>query len=163
MSAFVIGIGSSGPGALEHIEQALVAMEKHPQLDVKSVSRLYENPAVGGATSSRFVNGALVIETALHPLALLSALHAIEARLGRVRVVKNGARSLDLDVLWSLDAVAPSSSPVLPHPRVLERAFAVVPALEAIERAKRAAPSALAEAGRRLATGAQLVVVTASR
>lgn len=161
--AWLIGLGSSGPEAEAHLGRALAALAAHPHLDVVSVGRFYENPAVGEATRARFVNGAALVDTPVHPAALLRALHAIEAREGRVRATRWGARSLDLDVLWHLDAVAPSAvepnGPALPHPRFLERPFAVVPALEALAAAGRVPPAPLVEAARRLWPGARLRAV----
>lgn len=149
VSLFVVGLGSSGPSAEKRLASAVAALRAHPLLTVRSVSRSYENPAVGGATQARFVNAAVVVETALGPEALLGALHAEEARAGRVRSVPNAARTLDLDVLLGLDLLASTERPALPHPRLQDRPFAVVPALEAIARAGRVPPAFLVEAGRR--------------
>lgn len=163
MSAYLVGLGSSGPMAEAHLRRGLQALAAHPLLAVVAVSGFHENPAAGEATRARFVNGAALVDTALSPAALLAALHAIEAGEGRLRAARWAARPLDLDLLWSLDAPAglspPSAArgPLLPHPRFLERPFAVVPALEALAAAGRPAPFALVEASRRLAPGAHLI------
>ena len=78
-----------------------------------------------------FVNGVARVETALEPAALLAALHRVEAAFGRVRGVPNAARTLDLDLLAYGDRVAApapgGSGPILPHPRMTERAFVLLP------------------------------------
>jgi 2-amino-4-hydroxy-6-hydroxymethyldihydropteridine diphosphokinase len=157
VSAFVVGLGSSGHDAEAHLAAGLEALRDHPALALTAASDLFQNPAAGGVTQARFVNAAAVVETALGPAALLGALHAMEAVGGRVRSVRWAARALDVDLLWGLDLGAPSLVPAVPHPRVLERSFATLPALEAIARAGRTPPPALGAAGRRLAFGARLL------
>jgi 2-amino-4-hydroxy-6-hydroxymethyldihydropteridine diphosphokinase len=75
-----------------------------------------------------FVNGVARVETSLDPAALLALLHRIEARFGRVRGAPNAARTLDLDLLAYDDRVADGAAgPILPHPRLHQRAFVLVP------------------------------------
>ena len=150
-----IGLGSSGSHALAHLHAGLAALKLHPLLRVVSVSRAYGNAAVGGATHDRFCNAAVVVQTALSPAALLRACFAIESACGRVRVHKNGARTLDLDLLWS-DVATSHAHPTLPHPRLLDRAFALVPLVEALERARVPVPLAIAQAAVTTSTTAQL-------
>ena len=153
MNAFVVGIGASGFDAEVRVIDALRALRNTAFIDVRAQSRSFQNPAVGGATLAPFVNAAVVVETALAATPLLRTLHALEARAGRMRFIKNGPRTLDLDLLWQLDAPAPSSEPLLPHPRLLSRPFAVIPAIEALEQAGRAVPFALRAAARSLDRG----------
>ncbi len=154
---FVVGLGSSDHHAASRVREGAARLGAHPMLSVVAASRLYESPAAGGATAARFVNAAVVVDTALPAAALLQALHAIEAACGRVRAMANASRTLDLDVLWSVDAPlvdgdAPQGAgPAVPHPRLFERAFAAVPALEALGNAGLPVPSPLADAARALA------------
>jgi 2-amino-4-hydroxy-6-hydroxymethyldihydropteridine diphosphokinase len=77
------------------------------------------------------VNGVAILDTTLSPAALLAVLHRIEAAFGRTRRVRNEARVIDLDLLAYHDRVSgPGESPVLPHPRLAERAFVVQPLAE---------------------------------
>ncbi len=97
---------------------------------VEKLSRVYDTAPVGGPPQPHFLNAAALVVYAGEPLALLDALLAIEARFGRVRVERWGPRALDLDLLW-IDGVAIDSPRlVVPHPRLHERAFALVPLLE---------------------------------
>jgi 2-amino-4-hydroxy-6-hydroxymethyldihydropteridine diphosphokinase len=74
------------------------------------------------------VNGVVAVETTLAPAALLEVLHAVEARFGRVRRERNAARVLDLDLLAYDERVsAEGETPILPHPRLHERAFVLRP------------------------------------
>jgi 2-amino-4-hydroxy-6-hydroxymethyldihydropteridine diphosphokinase len=75
-----------------------------------------------------FVNGVIAVETFLPPADLLGLLHDVEAEFGRTRTVRNEARVLDLDLLAYDDEVSSEASvPVLPHPRLHERAFVLLP------------------------------------
>ena len=150
-----IGLGSSGALALAHLRAGHDALVHHPLLRVVSVSRAYGNAAVGGATHDRFCNAAVVVQTALSPAALLRACFAIESACGRVRLHKNGARTLDLDLLWS-DCASSRLHPTLPHPRLLDRAFALVPLVEALERARLTVPIAIVQAAVTTSTTAML-------
>ena len=78
-----------------------------------------------------FVNGVAEVTTALEPRALLERLHGVEATFGRIRARANEARVLDLDILaYGRRVSAPGECPVLPHPRLAERAFVVLPLFE---------------------------------
>lgn len=100
---------------------------------VTARSRVYETAPIGLVEQPSFLNAAIAVEGALGPLALLDALLRIERELGRDRsgdAVRWGPRTIDLDVLW-IDGVAFDDPRLaVPHPRVTERAFAMVPLLE---------------------------------
>ena len=97
---------------------------------VVASSSLYRTPAWGVTDQPAFVNAAVLVDTALDPFALLAALKGIEARLGRVPSARWGPRAIDLDIL-AIEGVA-LDDPVLcvPHARLRERAFALVPLAE---------------------------------
>lgn len=94
-------------------------------------SRWYRSAPVPPSDQPWFVNGVAAVETSLEPAALLRVLHDVEARFGRVRRERNEARALDLDLLVYDDRVsAEGETPVLPHPRLHERAFVLRPLAE---------------------------------
>jgi 2-amino-4-hydroxy-6-hydroxymethyldihydropteridine diphosphokinase len=144
-----VGVGASGADARSRVDDACATIARLPRCIVVGRSRSYENPPWGGATRAPFVNAAVVVRTPWPPRALLGILLHVEREAGRVRAQKNAARTLDLDVLWSSMPVPTSSSPLLPHPRLLARAFAVVPLVEALDDARVVVPLALREAARR--------------
>jgi len=112
---------------------------------VRARSALYGSTPWGGVAQPDFVNAAALLETALAPLPLLRALQALERRFGRVPGVRYGPRALDLDLL-AYDALSLATPELaLPHPRLLERAFVLVPLAE-IEPAFAAARDALGAA-----------------
>ena len=109
---------------------------------VTAASSLYRTPPWGGVDQAPFVNAALALETALDPDALLAALKALERALGRVASVRWGPRAIDLDILDYDGVRRHDAALTIPHARLLERAFALVPLAE-IEPAFAAARDAL--------------------
>jgi 2-amino-4-hydroxy-6-hydroxymethyldihydropteridine diphosphokinase len=91
---------------------------------------VYATTPVGGPPQPEFLNAAASLRYGGAPLDLLDALLAIEARLGRRRAERWGARTIDLDVLWIEGLAIDTARLVVPHPRLQERAFALVPLLE---------------------------------
>ncbi|MFT7571827.1 MAG: 2-amino-4-hydroxy-6-hydroxymethyldihydropteridine diphosphokinase [Paracoccaceae bacterium] len=91
-------------------------------------SRWYRSTPVPASNQPDFVNGVVSVQTGLEPAALLSSLHAIEARFDRVRSVPNAARTLDLDLIAYGDMVNDGQeAPFLPHPRMAGRGFVLLP------------------------------------
>ncbi len=131
----LIGLGANlahpehGPPRLT-CEAALVALGK-AGVQVLRRSRWYESAPVPRSDQPWFVNGVAELATGLDAAALLACLHRIEADFGRVRRSVNEARVLDLDLLaYGRQVSAPNEIPVLPHPRLGERAFVVLPLAE---------------------------------
>jgi 2-amino-4-hydroxy-6-hydroxymethyldihydropteridine diphosphokinase len=129
-----IALGANIPSPAGPPEATLVAALERmaPFARVLSRSQLYSTAPVGFADQPRFVNAAVALETDLSPVALLGALLLIEADFGRDRSdsVPNGPRTLDLDVLLYEDFVVNGAILKLPHPRMAERAFVLVPLAE---------------------------------
>ena len=127
----LIAIGSNLPspefGSPRAIcEAALTALSRHG-LRIVRRSRWFESAPVPLSDQPWFVNGVAVVETALAPGDLLALLHETERRFGRERREVNAARSLDLDLIAYGDLVRTEAPPLLPHPRLHERAFVLLP------------------------------------
>lgn len=91
-------------------------------------SRWFRTAPVPVSDQPWFVNGVIGVSTGLEPSDLLSLLHAVEADFGRTRMVRNEARILDLDLIAYDDLVTDGATPpALPHPRMHERAFVLLP------------------------------------
>ncbi|MCC7023745.1 MAG: 2-amino-4-hydroxy-6-hydroxymethyldihydropteridine diphosphokinase [Thermomicrobiales bacterium] len=97
---------------------------------VRAVSSLYETEPVGYADQPAFLNAAVALETALSPDEIVRRLLAIEHDLGRVRTFRNAPRTLDLDLLLLDGLVSAAPGATVPHPRMHERAFVLVPLAE---------------------------------
>lgn len=107
---------------------ALAALEARG-IHVLRRSRWWESAPVPVSDQPWYVNGVAVVETALPPAGLLAELHAVEEVMGRVRTVRNAARVIDLDLLAYGTEVLDGNL-VVPHPRLSERAFVVLPLAE---------------------------------
>ena len=130
-----IGLGanltSTEFGAPPRSLEAALSLIAERGARVVARSRWYRSAPVPPSDQAWFVNGVAAVETALEPAPLLEVLHSLEARFGRVRREKNAARVLDLDLLAYDERVsAEGEAPVLPHPRLHQRAFVLRPLAE---------------------------------
>lgn len=130
----LIGLGANLPGPQGEpraaCEAALRALEA-AGVGILRRSRWYESRPVPPSDQPWFVNGVVSVATRREPRALLALLHRIEAAFGRRRGRPNEARPLDLDLLAYGDRVAPGPEPpILPHPRLADRAFVLLPLAE---------------------------------
>lgn len=124
----VIGLGANLGDRIGTLRRAAARIaELAPGLERSSV---WETTPVGGPPQSDFLNAAVRIDWDRDPVELLTALMAIESDLGRVRSVRDGPRTIDLDVLWIEGTTVDTPRLTVPHPRVHERAFALAPLLE---------------------------------
>jgi 2-amino-4-hydroxy-6-hydroxymethyldihydropteridine diphosphokinase len=97
-------------------------------MELTAQSRLYRSPAWPNPADPEFVNAVASVRTDLSPADLLARLHGIEAAFGRVRRLPNAPRTLDLDIIDYNGLVsAPGETPILPHPRMADRAFVLMP------------------------------------
>jgi len=118
---------SAGPPAAT-LKAALSQLEERG-IKILAVSSFYETPAWPDPAEPAFINAVAAIQTALPPAQLLALLHNVEADFGRVRSLPNAPRSLDLDLL-DYDGLVTGEGLALPHPRMTERAFVLVPLAE---------------------------------
>lgn len=149
-SIALVAVGSNYPSVsgdpTETIQFSIDAIGQHTGV-IRSVSRLFRTPAFPRGSGPDFVNCAFKLETDLSAPALLAALHRIEADFGRVRQARWAPRTLDLDLIAYDDQVLPDrptylkwaelpleeqmrrapTELILPHPRLAERAFVLVP------------------------------------
>jgi 2-amino-4-hydroxy-6-hydroxymethyldihydropteridine diphosphokinase len=126
MPAYV-ALGSNLYGPRAQVEHGFDALAALPQTALRTHSRLYRTPPWGIVDQPDFVNAVACIETCLGPRALLEALLAIESRAGRVHLRRNGPRTLDLDLLLYGQIERDEADLVIPHPRMHERAFVLLP------------------------------------
>jgi 2-amino-4-hydroxy-6-hydroxymethyldihydropteridine diphosphokinase len=129
-----VGIGANLPssfgGPRATCDRAVEALIESG-IDVFARSRSYESAPVPKSDQPWYVNGVAALKTDEKPAELLRLLHGIETRFGRVRRERNEARVLDLDLLAYHDLVNPGPEPpILPHPRLRERAFVLLPLAE---------------------------------
>ena len=129
----MIGIGANLGDRLGTMRDAVRRIDALAHVDGRS--RVYETAPVGNVDQPPFLNAAVSIAWSGSPEAVLAALLEIEASLGRVRRERWAPRTIDLDVLWIEGVIVASDALEVPHPRLTERAFAVVPLLDVAPRA----------------------------
>jgi 2-amino-4-hydroxy-6-hydroxymethyldihydropteridine diphosphokinase len=123
-------LGSNLGDPPAQIRRALGTVAALPETRLVARSSLYRNPPSGYLDQPEFINAVAQIETRLEPRELLEQLLAIERAHGRVRNVPNGPRTLDLDILLYGERTVREPGLTIPHPRMLERAFVLVPLAE---------------------------------
>lgn len=149
VSLFAVGTNQAtrGNDLASTVSTAIELLREEYRLSVKDVSPFYATPAWPPGNGPDFVNAAATLESDLHPMEILQIFHDVEARMGRERPVRWAPRTIDLDLLAVGEAILPDRETVqqwidmsgetaaqrtpqemiLPHPRMHERAFVVVP------------------------------------
>jgi 2-amino-4-hydroxy-6-hydroxymethyldihydropteridine diphosphokinase len=127
----VLGLGSNISNEVytreENIANAINLLGSHPDISIMKVSHLYETEPVGLKEQPNFLNAVIVINSALSPLELLGVCLATEQQMGRVREIRWGPRNIDIDLLIYHDVEMATPALELPHPRVPERKFVLIP------------------------------------
>lgn len=127
-----VALGANLGNRLETLQGAVDALEDTPGVRVTAVSAVYETDAVGGpADQPSYYNAVVLLRTTLPAPALLERGNAVEDAYGRVREVRWGPRTLDVDILAVEGTLSDDPHLVLPHPRAHERAFVLAPWLDA--------------------------------
>jgi len=123
-----LSLGSNLGDRQHNLNMALELLSQ--RVNVRKVSSTYETEPVGNPDQPLFLNQVVRIQTRLAPLELLTLIQGIEFKLGRIRDKPNAPRSLDIDILFYGDQVIKNRQLVVPHPRIEERAFVLVPLVE---------------------------------
>jgi 2-amino-4-hydroxy-6-hydroxymethyldihydropteridine diphosphokinase len=124
-----IGLGSNLGDSRAILAAALSALNRTTGIQVLVRSHWYRTPPIGPPQPD-YLNGCALLQTTHSPLSLLDILLTVENQFGRVRTERWGARSLDLDLLLYADQILSTPRLELPHPRLRERAFVLVPLAE---------------------------------
>jgi len=130
-SRALVGLGSNLGDRRRTLDAAIRALGEMPGVAVERVSSFLETEPDGGRTGQgMYLNAAVALETTLGPFQLLGVLKQIESRFGRVRTIRWGARTLDLDLLLFDEAIIDTPELRLPHPRLASRRFVLEPLAE---------------------------------
>lgn len=125
-----LGLGSNLGDRAAHLRRARELLAATPGVSLAGASAVYETEPVGRTDQPPFLNQVLAVRTRLAPAALLERAQAVEAALGRVRGERWGPRVIDVDILLYGEMVVRRPDLEIPHPRLAERAFALVPLAE---------------------------------
>ncbi len=123
-----LALGSNLGNRAANLKEAIAALS--PQVDVKTKSKVYETPPWGYTQQDKFLNQVLKGKTYVQPEPLLKHLKRLEVALGRQATFQNGPRLIDIDILFYDDLVFESPILTLPHPRVHERGFVLLPLMD---------------------------------
>lgn len=129
MAKVLIALGSNMGDRKANIEKAIELMRDRG-INIQKVASMYETSPVGYTDQDWFVNTVVSGETDFTPEALLEVLQRIESELLRVRQIHWGPRTIDLDILFYDDISMVTEKLIIPHPRIKERAFVLIPLLE---------------------------------
>jgi 2-amino-4-hydroxy-6-hydroxymethyldihydropteridine diphosphokinase len=122
-----IGMGSNLGDRRENLRRAVSLLQDSPLMEVKRLAPLYRSAPLGDTGQPEFLNTVAQVAATLAPRELLNCLLEVEKKLGRVRKERWGPRVIDLDLLLYDDMTVQEPDLVVPHPRLTERAFVVVP------------------------------------
>jgi len=123
-----LALGSNLGNRLANLKQAVAAFS--PQMEVKAKSHVYETPPWGYEDQPRFLNQVIKVTTYLEPEPLLKHIKRLEVTLGRKASFQNGPRLIDIDILFYDDLILNTASLVIPHPRLHERGFVLLPLMD---------------------------------
>lgn len=127
MSIAYIALGANLDNPAAQVKTAIESLNHLPETRLCKASSLYRSTPVGYADQPDFINAVAEIDTQLSAEALLTHLLTVEEQFGRIRSFRNAPRVLDLDLLLYDDLTVDTPQLVLPHPRMTERAFVMIP------------------------------------
>jgi len=125
-----IAVGSNQGDSVRICRQAFDVLRKHPAINILKISSLYRTSPVGPVEQDRFINASAVLQTRLEPQALFELMLEVEKSFGRIRTVKWGPRTLDLDLLFYENIQLDLPVLKVPHPLMSKRLFVLMPLAE---------------------------------
>jgi 2-amino-4-hydroxy-6-hydroxymethyldihydropteridine diphosphokinase len=129
MATCAIGLGSNLGNSSDTLENSLKSLSQTPGIAIQTISSWYKTKPIGPPQPD-YINGCALLDVKQTPEELLVLLLATELQFGRVRQERWGARTLDLDLLLYDDLILDTPNLQIPHPRMKERAFVLVPLTE---------------------------------
>jgi len=123
-----LGLGSNMGDRWANLDKALEFLSE--RLTVKKVSSVYETEPVGNVNQPHFLNLVCEVSTRLEPMGLLTLAKGMESKLGRTRGGANAPRPIDIDILFYGNQVINTPKLIIPHPKLTQRAFVLVPLVE---------------------------------
>ncbi|MCM3612670.1 2-amino-4-hydroxy-6-hydroxymethyldihydropteridine diphosphokinase [Planococcus sp. MERTA32b] len=130
MNKSYLSLGSNMGDRVGMLRQAVRLLKEHPAIEIMNISSLYETDPVGFTEQDAFMNMVVYLQTDLTAFELLEVCQEIERTLDRKREIRWGPRTIDLDILLYNQDRIETENLVVPHPRMYERAFVLVPLLE---------------------------------
>lgn len=130
MTQAYIALGSNIEPRQTYLSEAIHLLDEHNAITVDQRSSIYQTKPVGYTDQADFLNMVSGITTSLSAFMLLDVCQSIEQELGRRRGIRFGPRTIDLDLIWYNDEIIETERLTVPHPRMSERAFVLIPLAE---------------------------------
>lgn len=134
MNKVYLSLGTNIGDREENLKKAVRLLEEQEAVSIEAISSIYETAPVGFLDQPSFLNIALLVQTTVEPIDMLRICQSIENELGRVREIRWGPRVIDLDILLFNNDNIETDELIVPHARMFERAFVLVPLLEIAEK-----------------------------
>ncbi len=125
-----LSLGSNIGERFKYLKKAISLLNAHPKISISKISSIYETDPVGFEEQNCFLNIVVEINTSLTAMELLNYCLQVEKDLGRIRNVRWGPRTIDIDVLLYNEEIYESNQLTIPHPRMHEREFVLIPLTE---------------------------------
>lgn len=125
-----LGLGTNMGDREGYLIEACKIINSNPKINILNESKIYETKAWGYTEQDDFLNMCLEIQTILTPQQLLEVCADVELKLERVRNIKWGPRSIDVDILFYANEIINEENLIVPHPKIRERAFVLIPLMD---------------------------------
>lgn len=130
MNKSYLGLGTNMGDRVKYLSDACEFLNNHEKISITKKSKIYETKAWGYTEQADFLNVCIEIDTSLNEYELLSVCQEIEQKLDRKRIIRWGPRTIDIDILFFNDTVLNDENLLIPHPRIKERAFVLIPLMD---------------------------------
>lgn len=130
MSRAYLGLGTNMGDRLDYLNKACLILENSEHISHIKKSKLYETKAWGYTDQADFLNMCVEIDTDLNQYELLDLCQSIENELNRVRLIRWGPRTIDVDILFYDNVISDDEKLTIPHPRIKDRAFVLIPLID---------------------------------
>lgn len=130
MNKAYLGLGTNMGDRFEYLLSACKLIDENKNIKITNKSKIYETKAWGYTDQADFLNMCIEVETELNEYDLLKACEQVEEKLNRERIIRWGPRTIDVDILFYNDIILDDEKLLIPHPRISERAFVLIPLMD---------------------------------
>lgn len=130
MNKAYLGLGTNMGDRETYLSSAVKLLDNYENITVTNKSKIYETKAWGYTDQADFLNMCIEIKTSLNEYELLKVCQEVELKLSRERIIRWGPRTIDVDILFFNDVILNNEDLYIPHPRISERAFVLIPLMD---------------------------------
>ena len=130
MNRAYLGLGTNMGDRQFYLKEACRMLSENEKITILKISKIYETKAWGYTQQDDFLNICVELDTLIKPMELLEVCQQIEEELNRVRTIRWGPRTIDVDILFFNHIISKDEKLILPHPRIKERAFVIIPLMD---------------------------------